>query len=194
MQSTSDINTKGHKPLARVGSLSKRYVRRGQSRPTVRGQSGAVCPRNTSKKGDAVAVGRGQRIGYARVSTREQDLALQLDGLDQAGCARVFRDVGSGTIRRRPQLEACLDHLRVGDTLVVWRLDRLDRSLSHLIEVIAGLENRGVAFQSLREAIDTTTAAGRLQLHLFAALAEFERDAARGISLVMPRRSLCRVR
>src|SRR5436853_3735046 len=114
-------------------------------------------------------------IGYGRVSTRAQDLALQLDALQQAGCERVYKDVGSGTIRHRPQLDACLDYLRAGDTLMVWRLDRLGRSLRHLVDLIARLEQRHVAFRSLREAIDTTTAAGRLQLHLFAALAEFER-------------------
>jgi DNA invertase Pin-like site-specific DNA recombinase len=108
---------------------------------------------------------------------------LQLADLQRAGCERISRDVGSGTIRRRPQLDACLDYLRRGNTLVVWRLDRLGRSLHHLVDVIGQLEQRNVAFLSLREAIDTTTAAGRLQLHLFAALAEFERDAARGISL-----------
>jgi DNA invertase Pin-like site-specific DNA recombinase len=121
----------------------------------------------------------GQRIGYARVSTRQQDLALQLADLRRAGCARTFRDVGSGTIRRRPQLDACLDYLRPGDTLVVWRLDRLGRSLHHLVDVIAQLEQRDIAFLSLREAIDTTTAAGKLQLQLFAALAEFERELIR---------------
>jgi len=121
----------------------------------------------------------GQRIGCARVSTRQQDLALQLDALERAECARVFRDVGSGTIRTRPQLEACLDYLRTVDTLVVWRLDRLGRSLRHLVDLIAQLEQRHIAFLSLWESIDTTTAAGKLQLHLFAALAEFERELIR---------------
>jgi DNA invertase Pin-like site-specific DNA recombinase len=126
-----------------------------------------------------VTTPRGHLIGYARVSTRAQDLTLQLDALEQAGCERVYRDVGSGTIRRRPQLDSALDYLRAGDALVVWRLDRLGRSLRHLVDVIAALEERQVAFRSLKENIDTTTAAGRLQLHLFAALAEFERELIR---------------
>jgi DNA invertase Pin-like site-specific DNA recombinase len=123
--------------------------------------------------------GGGHQIGYARVSTRQQDLTLQLDALERAGCARIFKDVGSGTIRKRPQLDACLDYVRAGDTLVVWRLDRLGRSLRHLVDVVAQLEQRHVAFESLREKIDTTTTGGKLQLHIFAALAEFERELIR---------------
>ena len=123
--------------------------------------------------GDQVPVG--QLIGYARVSTASQDLGLQRDALERAGCDRIYDDTGSGSIRHRPELDACVDCLRAGDTLVVWRLDRLGRSLRHLIETIGDLEQRNVGFPSLTEGLDTTTAAGRLTLHIFAALAEFER-------------------
>ena len=92
-------------------------------------------------------------IGYARVSTRGQDLALQLDALERAGCGRIYKDVGSGTIRRRPELESCVDYLRAGDTLVVWRLDRLGRSLRHLVELVGELQEREIAFRSVTEAI-----------------------------------------
>ena len=126
-------------------------------------------------------------IGYARVSTRAQDLALQLDALERAGCERIYEDVGSGTIRRRPQLDACLDYLRAGDTLVVWRLDRLGRSMAHLVAVIEALRGRQVGFRSLGDgAIDTTTASGELIFHLFSALAQFER---RLIALALALRS-----
>ena len=130
----------------------------------------------------------GELVDYARVSTSGQDLALQLEALQQAGCAapRIYRDVGSGSVTDRPELARCLDYLRVGDTLVVWRLDRLRRSLKHLIAAIAELEARNVAFRSLQENVDTPTAAGRRQLHLFAALAEFERELGRdGPALVL---------
>jgi DNA invertase Pin-like site-specific DNA recombinase len=119
------------------------------------------------------------QVGYARVSTGEQDLALQLDALQRDECERTFQDTASGAASSRPQLDACLDHLRAGDTLVVWRLDRLGRSLRHLIDVVAELERREVGFRSLSEGIDTTTAAGRMTFHVFGALAEFERDLIR---------------
>ncbi len=123
--------------------------------------------------------GRGAPAGYARVSTTEQSSDLQVDELTAAGCWKVWTDHASGGLDRRPQLDAVLEQLRPGDTLVVWRLDRLGRSLRHLIEVVTGLDERGVGFRSLRESIDTTTAGGRLVFHLFGALAQFERQIIR---------------
>jgi len=117
-------------------------------------------------------------VGYARVSTDDQTLALQLDALQAAGCETVFRDTISGTKTERPGLTKALDHVRNGDMLVVWRLDRLGRSLSHLIELIQTLEGRGVGFKSLTEQIDTTSG-GKLIFHIFGALAEFERNLIR---------------
>ncbi|MBA3506476.1 MAG: recombinase family protein, partial [Betaproteobacteria bacterium] len=118
-------------------------------------------------------------IGYARVSTGEQTLDLQLDALHAAGCGTVYRETASGTKADRPVLEDVLSYLRKGDTLVVWRLDRLGRSLKHLIETVERLEAMGVGFQSVTEAIDTTTSGGKLVFHIFAALAEFERTLIR---------------
>ena len=114
-------------------------------------------------------------IGYARVSTTEQDTALQLDNLRQAGCEKIYQESISGISRIRPELDKCLDTLRAGDTLVVWRLDRLGRSLKDLVSIITDLELRNVGFRSVTEAIDTTTPGGKLVFHIFAALAEFER-------------------
>jgi len=118
-------------------------------------------------------------IGYARVSTSDQNLELQLDALKEAGCRRVFEETASGANKARPQLRDALDFLRPGDTLVVWKLDRLARSVQHLIEIIEQLHKRGCGFRSLTEAIDTTTAGGRLIFHIFGALAEFERSIIR---------------
>ena len=118
-------------------------------------------------------------VGYARVSTVEQDAALQTDALIHAGCEQVFDDTISGAASDRPGLSSALAFLRSGDILVVWRLDRLGRSLPHLIEVLAVLEARGVGFRSLTEAIDTTTPGGRLIFHIFGALGQFERDLIR---------------
>ena len=118
-------------------------------------------------------------MGYARVSTGDQSLDLQKDELGHSGCEKIFEDVISGSKADRPGLAEALKFLREGDTLVVWKLDRLGRSLPHLLEVVAELEKRGIGFKSLREAIDTTTSGGRLVFHLFAALAEFERDIIR---------------
>ena len=115
-------------------------------------------------------------VGYARVSTLDQDLSLQLDALAAADCARVFEDRASGVRADRTGLQAALDYVRDGEVLVVWKLDRLGRSLPHLIETVAALERRGVGFRSLTEAIDTTTPGGRLIFHIFGALGQFERD------------------
>ena len=118
-------------------------------------------------------------IGYARVSTQDQHPALQLDALHAAGCAKVFVEQASGAQRDRPQLQAALDYARSGDTLVVRKLDRLARSLKQLIETIEHLAAREIGFRSLTEAIETTTAGGRLVFHIFASLAEFERAIIR---------------
>jgi DNA invertase Pin-like site-specific DNA recombinase len=115
-------------------------------------------------------------LGYARVSTGEQTLHLQEDALKSAACAELYTDTASGTKAERPGLASALDHLRKGDTLVVWRLDRLGRSLRHLIETLTDLDTRGIGFKSLTENIDTTTPGGKLVFHIFGALAEFERD------------------
>ena len=119
------------------------------------------------------------KIGYARVSTLQQDEALQRDALHAAGVDRIFVDKASGKLESRPALDDLLTQARPGDTVVVWRLDRLGRSLKHLIETVGALEARGVAFVSLTEAIDTSTPGGRLIFHVFGALAEFERDLIR---------------
>ena len=144
-------------------------------------------------------------VGYARVSTQDQTLALQRDALTAAGCERIFadtaggaaadrpgladalaagcgrlfEDVLSGAKASRPGLDAAISFLRTGDTLVVWRLDRLGRSLPHLLETVTGLQDRGVGFRSLTEQLDTTTSGGKLVFHVFGALAEFERDVIR---------------
>ena len=118
-------------------------------------------------------------IGYARVSTQDQKPALQLDALKLAGCDRVFEEKASGAQRDRPQLKAALEYMRSGDTLVVWKLDRLARSMKQLIETVEELEGQGIGFRSLTEAIDTTTPGGKLVFHIFGALAEFERSIIR---------------
>jgi DNA invertase Pin-like site-specific DNA recombinase len=118
-------------------------------------------------------------IGYARVSTQDQNPALQLDALKAAGCEKLFVEKASGAQRDRPELLAALDYLRAGDSLVVWKLDRLARSLKQLIETVELLESRSIGLRSLTEAIDTTTAGGKLVFHVFGALAEFERSIIR---------------
>ena len=124
-------------------------------------------------------MGTSALVGYARVSTLDQKPELQLDALKTAGCVRVFVEKASGTKEDRPQLAAALDYMRPGDTLVVWKLDRLARSMKQLIATVDALKERGIGFRSLTEAIDTTTAAGELFFHIFGALAQFERSIIR---------------
>lgn len=118
-------------------------------------------------------------VGYARVSTHDQTTDLQLDALKRAGCERIFEDTASGAKAERKGLAEALAYVRPKDTLVVWKLDRLGRSLPHLIDVVKLLADRGVGFKSLQESIDTTTSSGKLIFHVFGALAEFERDLIR---------------
>ena len=118
----------------------------------------------------------GRLVGYARVSTQDQTTALQIDALKAAGCIEIHQDRVGGSVVRRLGLDAALSSLTTGDVLVVWRLDRLGRSLAHLVELVNELEGRGVGFRSLSDAIDTTSAGGRLVFHIMASLAEFERS------------------
>ena len=118
-------------------------------------------------------------VGYARVSTLDQKPTLQIDALKAAGCTRIFIEKASGAQRERPELSAALDYIRQGDTLVVWKLDRLARSMRQLIETVEDLQSRGIELRSLTESIDTATPGGRLVFHIFGALAEFERAVIR---------------
>src|SRR5664280_2530012 len=133
--------------------------RPSQTRVTVHDQVCESCCSSHTSAG-------GSELGYARVSSASQNLDGQDDALRAVGCEKVFADTASGTLTQRPELAACLGYLRAGDTLVVWRLDRLGRSLRHLVETVNGLAERGVAFRSLHEGIDTTTSTGRLIFHI----------------------------
>lgn len=118
----------------------------------------------------------GKLIGYARVSTEDQDLSLQIDDLQQAGCKKIFSDKASGAKMERPELKNCLLSLKPGDTLLVWRIDRLGRSLQHLVGIVSGFQEKGIHFKSLNDgAVDTTTASGELVFNIFASMAQFER-------------------
>lgn len=121
----------------------------------------------------------GHRIGYARVSTDDQNLDLQRDALSKSSCTAIYEETASGKSAGRPELDHCLKALRAGDVLVVWRLDRLGRSLPDLVNIVSDLEQRGIGFESLTEKIETNSAAGKLVFHVFAALAEFERNVIR---------------
>ena len=118
-------------------------------------------------------------VGYSRVSTPDQTPELQIDALNSEGCDKIFSDIASGAKTDRPGLNDAINYCREGDTLVVWKLDRMGRSMSHLIETIKQLEGIGIGFRSITENIDTTSAGGKLIFHLFGALAEFERDLIR---------------
>lgn len=118
-------------------------------------------------------------VGYARVSTQDQRPELQRDALQAAGCERIFEEKASGAQRERPQLKAALEYMRAADTLVIWKLDRLARSVKQLIETVENLEGRGIGLRSLTETIDTTSSGGKLIFHIFAALAQFERAIIR---------------
>lgn len=119
------------------------------------------------------------RIGYARVSTEGQSTDLQVTALRDAGCERIFEETASGAQRDRPELKKAIDYVREGDTLCVWRMDRLARSLKQLIETVEDLRDRGIGFMSMTESIDTGTPGGKLAFHIFASLAEFERGLIR---------------
>lgn len=119
------------------------------------------------------------KIGYARVSTFDQNLDLQRDALEKAGCEKIFTETASGAKDDRVGLAACIEFARAGDSIVVWKLDRLGRSLKHLIEIVNQLNARSIGFASLQESVDTATPGGKLVFHIFGALAEFERELIR---------------
>ncbi len=119
------------------------------------------------------------KIGYARVSTQDQELSLQLDALNAAGCGKVYKEKITGATRERPELQKLIDQLRAGDVVVIWKLDRLARSLKDLVGLVNEIQERGGALHSLNDQIDTTTPQGKFTFHVFAALAEFERDIIR---------------
>ena len=146
-------------------------IRKGRGRPATR--------KHPPSPLDAEGRPKGMLIGYARVSTIEQNLALQRDALTDAGCGKIFTEQMSGAVTERPALHDALEYARSGDTLVVWKLDRLARSMKQLIETIEKLRVRNIGFRSLTEALDTTTAQGLLVFHMFSALAEFERSLIR---------------
>jgi DNA invertase Pin-like site-specific DNA recombinase len=149
--------------------------RKGRGRPGARKNASA----KPTLRADGVTPIKGMLIGYARVSTIDQNLALQRDALTESGCGKIFTEQLSGAVRDRPALHDALEFARSGDTIVVWKLDRLARSMKQLIETIETLRVRGIGFRSLTEAIDTTTAQGLLVFHMFSALAEFERGLIR---------------
>jgi DNA invertase Pin-like site-specific DNA recombinase len=150
-------------------------MRKGRGRPGAHKKEWATSP----PPRDGEAPSKGMLIGYASVSTIDQNLALQRDALTEAGCSKIFTEQLSGAVSDRPALHDALEFARSGDTLIVWKLDRLALSMKQLIETIEKLRLRNIGFRSLTEALDTTTAQGRLVFHMFGALAEFERSLIR---------------
>ncbi len=142
-------------------------------------RASAKPKRNAWTRADGEIHRAGLKLGYARVSTLDQNLALQQDALKEAGCEKIYIEQMSGAVMDRPALCEALSYARSGDTLIVWKLDRLARSMKQLIETVEKLRLRGIGFRSLTEAIDTTTAQGVLVFHMFSVLAEFERSLIR---------------
>src|SRR4051812_14615515 len=172
----------GRLSLERTSSMRNRKAR--STRTASPSKRGRPAPRKIARSTAAPRPGedkssKGMLLGYARVSTVDQNLALQRDALAEAGCQKIFTEQLSGAVTDRPALCEALAFARSGDTLIVWKLDRLARSMKQLIETIEELRQRGIGFRSLTEALDTTTAQGRLVFHMFGALAEFERSLIR---------------
>ncbi len=163
-------------------------ARRAEPRKRRKPPPGGKPKRHAWTRQDGEIHGPGYKIGYARVSTLDQNLALQQDALKEAGCEKIFIEQMSGAVSDRPALREALDYARSGDTLIVWKLDRLARSMKQLIETIEKLRLRNIGFRSLTEAIDTTTAQGALVFDVFSALAEFER-APTGAGLAAAQRA-----
>ncbi len=161
--------------MAAKPTKARRAAPRRMRKPTRSGKP----KRHAWTRRDGEIHGPGHKIGYARVSTLDQNLGLQQDALKEAGCEKIFIEQMSGAVSDRPALREALDYARSGDTLIVWKLDRLARSMKQLIETIEKLRLRNIGFRSLTEAIDTTTAQGVLVFHIFSALAEFERALIR---------------
>lgn len=159
---------------AKRAKTTRPVARKKQKRPAT-----SKPKRNPWTRVDGEIHRAGLRLGYARVSTLDQNLALQQDALKEAGCEKIFIEQMSGAVAERPALLEALQYARSGDTLIVWKLDRLARSMKQLIETIEKLRLRGIGFRSITEAIDTTTAQGVLVFHMFSALAEFERALIR---------------
>jgi len=159
--------------------MTQKKSRRPATVARVRGAAPKKPRKPPSPRSDGEIHPKGVLVGYARVSTLDQNLALQQDALTEAGCAKLFVEQASGAVADRPALRDALEFARAGDTIVVWKLDRLARSMKQLIETLETLRLRKIGFRSLTEALDTTTPQGRLVFHMFGALAEFERSLIR---------------